>query len=224
MKIKGVIFDMDGVILDSEKLYVRFWCEAGRFYGFPMEEKHALSIRSMARPLASEKLRGIFGSSFDYDVVRSKRVELMDKYIEENGIEAKSGARQMLEYLKENGYKVALATATSYERTERYLKKLSLFEYFDEIVCAAMVKRGKPAPDIYIEAAKRLGLETSQCLALEDSLNGMKSANAAGCITVMVPDLDEPDENSLPLIHYVADGLTDIQKILEQCDVAQERG
>ena len=87
-----------------------------------------------------------------------------------------------------------------------------------------MVKRGKPAPDIYIEAAKRLGLETSQCLALEDSLNGMKSANAAGCVTVMVPDLDEPDENSLPLIHYVADGLTDIQKILEQCDVAQERG
>ena len=215
---------MDGDILDSEKLYVRFWCEAARFYGYPMETEHALSIRSMARPLAAEKLKGFFGEDFDYKAVHAKRVELMDKYIEEKGIEAKSGARQMLEYLKENGYKVALATATTYERTEKYLKKLSLFEYFDEIVCAAMVKRGKPAPDIYIEAAKRLGLETSQCLALEDSLNGMKSANAAGCVTVMVPDLDEPDENSLPLIHYVADGLTDIQKILEQCDVAQERG
>ena len=64
MKIQGVISDMDGVILDSEKLYVRFWCEAGRFYGFPMEEKHALSIRSMARPLASAKLKGIFGDGF----------------------------------------------------------------------------------------------------------------------------------------------------------------
>lgn len=76
MKIQGVISDMDGVILDSEKLYVRFWCEAGRFYGFPMEEKHALSIRSMARPLASAKLKGIFGNGFDYEAVRSKELSL----------------------------------------------------------------------------------------------------------------------------------------------------
>ena len=76
MKIQGVISDMDGVILDSEKLYVRFWCEAGRFYGFPMEEKHALSIRSMARPLASAKLKGIFGDGFDYEAVRQKELSL----------------------------------------------------------------------------------------------------------------------------------------------------
>lgn len=103
MKIQGVISDMDGVILDSEKLYVRFWCEAGRFYGFPMEEKHALSIRSMARPLASAKLKGIFGDGFDYEAVRSKRVELMDNYVEKNGIEVKSGAKELLSFLKENG-------------------------------------------------------------------------------------------------------------------------
>lgn len=207
---------MDGVILDSEKLYVRFWCEAARFYGYPMETIHALSIRSMARPLAAEKLRGYFGEDFDYIAVHAKRVELMDKYIEENGIDSKSGAREMLEYLSANGYKVALATATPYERTERYLKKFSLFEYFDEIVCAAMVEKGKPAPDIYIEAAKRLGLKTAECLALEDSLNGMKSANSAGCVTVMVPDLDEPDENSYPLIYCAADGLNNIKTILEE--------
>ncbi len=212
---------MDGVILDSEKLYVRFWCEAARFYGYPMETKHALSIRSMARPLAAEKLRGFFGEDFNYKAVHAKRVELMDKYIDENGIESKSGAREMLEYLRDNGYKVALATATPYERTERYLKRLSLFEYFDEIVCAAMVEKGKPAPDIYIEAAKRLGLATEECIALEDSLNGMKSANSAGCVTVMVPDLDEPDEDSYPFIHYVADGLMDIQKILEEIKIRE---
>lgn len=218
MKIKGVIFDMDGVILDSEKLYVRFWCEAGRFYGFPMEEKHALSIRSMARQLASEKLRGIFGSSFDYDAVRSKRVELMDKYVEKNGIELKDGAEDLLVYLKENGYRIALATATPPERAEKYLRLHDLYKYFDVTVSASMVSLGKPAPDIYLRAAERLGLSAQSCLALEDSPNGIRSASSAGCVTVMVPDLDLPNDDILPLLHSVANGLCDVKRILRELE------
>ena len=99
--VKGVISDMDGVILDSEKLYVRFWCEAGKFYGYQFEERHALSIRSMARPFAIERLQGFFGEDFDYDAVRNKRVELMDKFVEQNGIEAKPGAETLLQYLND---------------------------------------------------------------------------------------------------------------------------
>ena len=216
MKIKGVIFDMDGVILDSEKLYVRFWCEAGRFYGFPMEEKHALSIRSMARQLASEKLRGIFGSSFDYDAVRSKRVELMDKYVEENGIELKDGAEDLLMYLKENGYRIALATATPPDRAEKYLKAHDLYKNFDVTVSASMVSLGKPAPDIYLRAAEMLGLSAQSCLALEDSPNGIRSASSAGCVTVMVPDLDLPNDDILTLLHSVANGLCDVKRILRE--------
>lgn len=216
MKIKGVIFDMDGVILDSEKLYVRFWCEAGRFYGFPMEEKHALSIRSMARPLASEKLRGIFGSSFDYDAVRSKRVELMDKYVEENGIELKDGAEDLLVHLKENGYRIALATATPPDRAEKYLRAHDLYKYFDVTVSASMVSLGKPAPDIYLLAAEMLGLSAQSCLALEDSPNGIRSASSAGCVTVMVPDLDLPNDDILTLLHSVANGLCDVKRILRE--------
>lgn len=218
MKIKGVIFDMDGVILDSEKLYVRFWCEAGRFYGFPMEEKHALSIRSMARPLASEKLRGIFGSSFDYDAVRSKRVELMDKYVEENGIELKDGAEDLLVYLKENGYRIALATATPPDRAEKYLRAHDLYKYFDVTVSASMVSLGKPAPDIYLRAAEMLGLSAQSCLALEDSPNGIRSASSAGCVTVMVPDLDLPNDDILTLLHSVANGLCDVKRILRELE------
>ena len=209
---------MDGVILDSEKLYVRFWCEAGRFYGFPMEEKHALSIRSMARPLASEKLRGIFGSSFDYDVVRSKRVELMDKYVEANGIELKDGAEDLLVYLKENGYRIALATATPPDRAEKYLRAHDLYKYFDVTVSASMVSLGKPAPDIYLLAAEMLGLSAQSCLALEDSPNGIRSASSAGCVTVMVPDLDLPNDDILTLLHSVANGLCDVKRILRELE------
>ncbi len=218
MKIKGVIFDMDGVILDSEKLYVRFWCEAGRFYGFPMEEKHALSIRSMARPLASEKLKGVFGNSFDYEAVRTKRVELMDDYVEKNSIEIKEGAKELLLYLTENGYKVALATATPPKRAERYLKIHDLYKYFDVTVSASMVGIGKPAPDIYLKAAEMLGISPQSCIALEDSPNGIKSASSAGCVTVMVPDLDKPSDDIIPLLYDVANGLNDVKRILRELE------
>ena len=216
MKIKGVISDMDGVILDTEKLYVRFWCEAANFYGYPMERRHALSIRSMARPFAIEKLKGYFGEDFDYYAVHDKRIELMDKYIEKNGIEAKKGAKALLSYLKDNGYRVALATATGIERTEKYLKQQGLYEFFDEIVCASMVEHGKPEPDIYVYAAEKIGLKPQQCIALEDSQNGIKSASSAGCKTVMVPDLDEPADEIKPLLYDVADGLEDVIRIISR--------
>lgn len=216
MKIKGVISDMDGVILDTEKLYVRFWCEAANFYGYPMERRHALSIRSMARPFAIEKLKGYFGEDFDYYAVHDKRIELMDKYIEKNGIEAKNGAKALLSYLKDNGYRVALATATGIERTEKYLKQQGLYEFFDEIVCASMVEHGKPEPDIYIYAAEKIGLKPQECIALEDSQNGIKSASSAGCKTVMVPDLDEPADEIKPLLYDVADGLEDVIRIINR--------
>ena len=216
MKIKGVISDMDGVILDSEKLYVRFWCEAGQFYGFPFERKHALGIRSMARPFAIERLQGWFGDSFDYDTVRNKRIELMNASVEKHGIEAKPDAEKLLSYLKEKGIAVALATATPKDRAEEYLRRVGLLQYFDEVVSARMVKNGKPAPDIYLFAAEKLGLKPEECMALEDSQNGIRSANTAGCKTVMVPDLDGPTGEIMPLLYDVADGLWDVVRILNR--------
>ncbi|MBQ1815163.1 MAG: HAD family phosphatase, partial [Ruminococcus sp.] len=112
MKTKGIISDMDGVILDTEKLYVRFWREAASFYGFPMTLEHALGIRSLSGKLAEEKLQGWFGKEFDYNAVRQKRIELMDEFVNQNGVEPKPGAKALLSYIKDNGYALALATAT----------------------------------------------------------------------------------------------------------------
>lgn len=214
MKIRGVISDMDGVILDSEKLYVRFWCEAGNFFGYPMQPEHALGIRSMARPYAIEKLQGWFGEGFDYDLVRYKRVELMDAYVNEHGIDAKPGARELLSCLKEQGFRVALATATAKDRAEAYLDRLDLLKYFDVVASARMVAHGKPEPDIYLYAADQLGLSPHECLALEDSPNGVRSAHAAGCKTILVPDLDDPSGQLEGLLDGVADGLLDVIRFL----------
>lgn len=213
MKTKGIISDMDGVILDTEKLYVRFWREAASFYGFPMTLEHALGIRSLSGKLAEGKLQGWFGKEFDYNAVRQKRIELMDEFVNQNGVEPKPGAKALLSYIKDNGYALALATATPVDRAGRYLKSVELYSFFDQIVSAREVKRGKPAPDIYLCAAKRLGLDPKECIALEDSQNGIRSAFAAGCKTIMVPDLDQPTEEIMPLLFGVANGLEDVINI-----------
>ena len=193
MKIKGVIFDMDGVILDSEKYYVRFWSEAGKACGYPFEEKHALAIRSMARPYAIERLKGFFGESFD----------------------SKPYARDILSYLKKNGYKIALATATVAEKAKSYLSRLDLLGYFDEVISAHMVKRGKPAPDIYLFASEKLGLCPEECMAVEDSPNGARSAVDAGCVTILVPDMDKPEGEITQRVYKTADSLKELSEILE---------
>ena len=111
--------------------------------------------------------------------------------IEENGVEKKPGLDKLLEYLKKHGYKIAVATATDKLRSENYLRSVAVLGYFDIMVCGPMVKNGKPAPDIYLKASELLNLDPSECLALEDSPNGILSAYRAGCRPVMIPDLTQ---------------------------------
>ncbi len=213
--IKAVIFDMDGLILDTEKLLVKYWCQAAAEAGFPMQREHALHIRSLHRRFAIPYLQGLFGEEFDYLKVRNRRMELMAQHLGDNPPELKKGVPELLDYLSGRGIPSAIATATDLARTEAYLGKTGILGRFDRIVCATMVEYGKPKPDIYLYAAEQLGLSPSECMALEDSPNGVRSAAAAGCVTVMVPDLTRPDEELLGLIHAEADSLLDVPAILE---------
>ena len=214
--VKAVIFDMDGLILDTEKLLVKYWCQAANEAGFPMQREHALNIRSLHRRFAIPYLQGLFGEEFDYVKIRNRRMELMTEALAENGLELKDGVRELLAFLKEQGIPAAIATATDLERTKDYLGRVGIFEQFDRIVCATMVEYGKPKPDIYLYAAQQLGLQPCECMALEDSPNGVRSAASAGCVTVMVPDLTQPDEELGALIYAKADSLTDVIGIIQR--------
>ena len=213
--MKGIVFDLDGVILDTEKLYMRFWLEAAHKCGYPMKEHHVLGIRSLATEYASDKLKKEVCSDFDINRVKQLRIQLMSDYVSKYGVETKPGAEDVLKYISERRIPCALATATPYERAKDMLSSVGLFKYFDKIACAYMVKHGKPKPDVYIYACGMLGLSPMDCMAVEDSPNGIMSAYEAGCKTVMIPDSTMPDNETKKLLYKQCDSLIQLIKIIE---------
>jgi HAD superfamily hydrolase (TIGR01509 family) len=213
-RIRGVLFDMDGLVLDTEKLYTRFWMEALHFYGFPMTLDQALKMRAANSQLSEQNLKSFFGPTVDYRACRAKRIELMDAYIQQHGVEPKPGIYELLDVLDARGIPAAITSSSPTERIEQHLGSLNLLHRFQTICSGYDVPWGKPAPDIYLHGAASLGLPPENCLALEDAPTGILSACRAGCITVMIPDQDQPDENTQKLLHAKADCLLDIAELL----------
>ena len=214
-RIRGVLFDMDGLVLDTEILYQRFWMEAAHFYGCPMTHTQALGMRSIGAADGAAKLHSWFGPDVSYHQIRAKRIELMDAYIAENGVIPKPGIRELLAFLKERGIRTAIATSSPLERARAHLGSRGLDVLFDQICSGRQVANPKPAPDIYRFAAEGLGLDPAACLALEDSPAGIESAFRAGCFPVMIPDLDQPDRTTKGRLFAKCDSLADVIDLLE---------
>ena len=214
--VVGVIFDLDGVLLDTEKLYARFWQEAAIALGYPMTREQAVSLRSLNGQAAQAKLESYFGPGVSREKMRPKRIELMQAYTDQYGVELMRGVREILAFLKQRGIATAIATSSPRERVEQYLAPYELLPQFDALCSGYDVPQGKPAPDIYLKAAAMIGLRPEQCLAVEDSPAGILSASRAGCRPVYVPDQAPADEETKKLLYAHADSLLDIITILEE--------
>lgn len=213
--VRGVLFDMDGLVLDTEKLYTRFWMESARDLGFPMTFQQALGLRSLNRTAGQEKLWEYFGPGISYTEVRNHRIELMDAHIEKYGIEVKPGIFELMDFLQDRGIASAITSSSPMENIRRHLGAHGLVERFDQLCSGYAVPRGKPEPDIYLYGAQSLGLKPEECLALEDSPTGILSAFRAGCLPVMIPDQDQPDEKTTELLYAKADSLRDIIELVK---------
>lgn len=212
--VDAVFFDLDGTITDTEKYYQQAWPEALAHFGYQMEAWMPLELRSLGRPYAPLKFKEWFGEDFDYGTVREYRKKIMENLIKEHGIPLKPGALEILKWLRTENIMTAVVTANDLERTKRYLGKIGLMNAFDRLICANMVERGKPAPDIYCYACKSLVVKPDRVFAVEDSPNGVRSAYAAGTKVIMVPDLSEPDEELQKLLYARIDTLFDIKMLL----------
>lgn len=214
--IRGVLFDMDGVVIDSERLYTRFWRAAAEDLGFPMTLEQALQLRSLGRAPGQAKLESFFGPTVSYDAIRARRIELMDAYIAAHGVDPKPGIRELLAFLKEWGIPCAITSSSSLPLIREHLGRLGLLEGFTALCSGKDVPQGKPAPDIYLHGAAAIGVAPEQCLAIEDSPAGIEAAWRAGCMAVIVPDQDQPDEEVLSRCFAKADSLTDVMELLKQ--------
>ena len=213
--IRAFIFDMDGTVIDTEKYYLKCWPIALEHFGYRVSREDILSLRSLGRPFAPERLKEITGDpDCDYWAVRDYRRQLVEECVKTGGISVKPGANELFDELKKRGIARAIATATDEDRTARFLEKCGLSGVFDKIICASMVERGKPAPDIYRLAVEKLGLKPEECVAVEDAPNGIKSAYDAGLNVIMVPDASEPDEELSKMLFARVDTLADICGLL----------
>ncbi len=210
--IEAVVFDMDGVIFDSEKLYRKHWIITAKEYGIPEDEMKELcdKIAGATREHNERLMKSHFGEDFDYTIFREKTMTRLDEDIRENGIELKPGVEELFAYLKEHGIRIALATSTQRDRAERNLKKAGIYDVFEKIIYGDMVSSGKPSPDIYRKACEALNVDPANAIGIEDSINGVKSSKTAGLYTIMVVDLVRPTEETKRLADQIYDSLFDV--------------
>ena len=222
--IKAVVFDMDGVIFDSEKLYRKHWMISAKEYGIDEEIMYTLldKIAGATKERNERLMKDHFGEDFDYMRFRELTMNRMDEDIRENGVELKPGVMELFDYLKANGYLIGLATSTMKERAEGNLKRAGILDYFDGIMYGGIVEHGKPAPDIYEHACRLLGVSPSEAIGIEDSINGIKSSHAAGLYTIMVIDLIKPNDEVRELADRIYDSLFEVKEYVEKLDIKKD--
>lgn len=215
--IEAVIFDMDGTLVDSESVSRRAWDRAARDCGFEISEelsrsfigRNAFSVRA----LLVEYLGGGEGAG----AVVDRAFALRHEYFEElsaNELKLMDGAREALEELAAKGVPMALATSTMRDRAIPRLEKFGIDGFFASITCGEDVEHGKPAPDIFLLAAERMGAEPACCAVIEDSHNGVRAGHAAGAQVIMVPDLVPPTREIEGMCVKVLDSLCELPEVI----------
>lgn len=200
-----VIFDMDGLMFDTESSITRDWVEIGRRTGWPITYELAASTIGLDIPHTRDVFVTALGNSFDFHSVREQRLALADNRIKNGLIPKKKGLNNLLDYLWAHKYKTAVATSTYHERTLANFRAAGLENRFDALICGDMVHNGKPAPDIFLAAAAACNSVPENCIVLEDSPAGIEAAHSAGMLPVMIPDLLAPTEHELAVCVCLSD-------------------
>ena len=186
-QLDTVFFDLDGTLIDTEKIYYRFWGEASEYYGYQLNREERLAMRSRDSKITAEFFKS---KGLDYQIVKAKRIELMDKYLFTHPIKLKKGVVPFLKSLKEQNKRLFIVSANTVEKSRNILKGLNIEEYFTDVFSSKDVKRGKPFPDVYLKASELASRDSKDVIVFEDSPNGLISAHEAGCFTIMVEDID----------------------------------
>lgn len=192
--IKAVVFDMDGVLIDSESICDEIWIRLADEMNLSDIQAAIEENRGCNTDLMARQLKARYGKDFECEKFFSDFSKYFHQVEEERGIPLLPDVKETLDYLKDSGYRLALATSTRRVTATRQLKAVGIYDYFDAWTFGDEIEHSKPAPDIYLKAAKELCIAPEFCVGVEDSPNGIKSCHAAGYLPVMVPDKIQPTE------------------------------
>lgn len=222
--VTAVVFDMDGVILDSEQLVVKSWKKIAAKYGIDDIENFCMAALGLNRDAAKKLYGRMYKDRYDkesgdirleYDRLKAEMSAKFHRAASEGELVLKTGVTDILEMLHRNRIPCALATSTRREVVIPELTKLGVIEYFDRLICGDMVARSKPAPDIFLKACEELGAAPEHTYAVEDSYNGVRAACAAGMRVVMIPDLVPADEEMREKADLIMKDLNELREYLE---------
>ena len=215
---KYVIFDMDGVIFDSERFYIECNKEVGKMFDFDYPDRIE-EVSKMCIGVTLEQTKEIMKREFGDAIPLEEWWDAASKMFKERtaggNLPVKPGVRELLDYLKEQGIRTAIASSTHTGTVKRELEEAGLIHYFDEIVGGDMIKRSKPAPDSFLKAMEVLGCGPEECVIIEDSFNGIRAAKASGGFPIMVPDILQPDDEIRGLAGKVMESLHEVKEYFE---------
>lgn len=189
MDYDAVVFDMDGVIFDSERAVMQCWKELAEKYQIPDIEQAVLSCTGTTMKRTREIMLETYGADFPYDTYAKESSAIYHSRYDGGRLPMKPGVVELLTFLKEEGKKIALASSTRRQTVTNQLRDAGILDFFDQVICGDMVERSKPAPDIFLKACETLGVNPEHAYAIEDSYNGIRAAHAGKLHPIMVPDL-----------------------------------
>ncbi|MCR0348077.1 HAD family phosphatase [Erysipelotrichaceae bacterium AF15-26LB] len=213
-KWEAVIFDMDGTLFDTETISMKAWKRVGEKLHLPTSDTFILSLIGRTR----KDQQVIFDTYMPKGWPQEEACRLHTLYKKEekqqNGVPLMGDVKGLLEMVKNKGYRIAMATSASAEDVEFNLHHAGIAPYFEIIVSEEMISQGKPAPDVYLKTAEKLGVEPQNCLVVEDSLNGVRSAYRANTNVVMIPDKIPPTKEIEPMCDYILNSLDELKKMI----------
>ena len=213
--IKGAVFDMDGLMFDSERITYNGWQKLMDENGY----EYSIDVFKQTVGRRKKEVEQFYYSKYGKDFPYRKLSEIQRNnyinFVMAKGAPVKKGLYEILEFLKDNDIKIALATSTSRQTSLINLESAKVEKYFDTLVCGEAVTTGQPDPEAFLTAAKKIGIEPEQCVAFEDSFNGIRSAFAAGMTTVMVPDFIQPTDEILTMVNYLCNDLSNAIEVLK---------
>jgi len=215
-KIEAVLFDMDGVIFDTERVYLEHWIKIFKKYGYEMKKEVYVSVMGRGRENVMKTFLEIYGESLPIVQMYKEKDELLVQAIEDGQVPMKPGAKEILNLLKENNLKIGLATSAKRDRMMMQLKMGKIENEFDAIVCGDDITNSKPDPEIFLKAAQKLSVNPENCVVVEDSPSGIKAAYNAEMIGLHVEDLKKSDKEILKYCYKSFKNLLEIKEYINE--------